>query len=221
MRLDVPLDPVKIRRTERFQEATCDESSVRTKNPKDKDVQVLKDHVHRQDFSFGDAFLQSPGSKRPAESLDLDIVGSAKKRRDAIELERELPKMFTAMEKALVTTKSDVNKALGSGELVWAVIRNVDEQYLNPAFSKYVMNLMYKMLCLYRFRGDAWEQYSRKMLGDIKIEAAAPPAGQASRMEAPAPEVVVVAEEMPIGVAFAAVRLQHEQAFVDNENKTK
>ena len=124
---------MKINREENFEEGACEETSDKKKITP-KDLALFKDHALRQDFSFADVFLgRGSSSSTPTKRTSLldDASNPKKKPKNSVQLERELPKMFTAMEKSMSGSKGDVGRVLGSGELAWGVIRSVNPQFLN------------------------------------------------------------------------------------------
>ena len=127
--------------------------------------------MFEQVFSFADDFLSqsiSPLGKHKRSLSPTSSGAAASSKKPRMELQRELPKLYTAMEREMATVKGEAAKALVQGQLAWTVARTVDVEFVNPAFEMYVKTLTAKMVTQYRFLGDS--NYMSKIFGDTKFE---------------------------------------------------
>jgi hypothetical protein len=195
-------------RTETFVQQEAEEGSNPIKKCSEADRLVLRDHVQRQQTSHADGFfVGTPGSKR-SRSPGLDDDQADENRRSSgkkgkgiitssVELTRELPKLYTSIEKSLANTKSEIHKVLTAGQLQWAELRAIEPHHINPALKMYVHCLSFKMQGLYRWGND--DTFIYKMLGDMKQEPSA--AAAAVPQDAIACAVVSVADAVDVSAA--------------------
>lgn len=109
----IPKEKSRIDQKETYIDAAQTEGAKTLKNPKEQDLEMLRDHVKRQKINFGDSFLtglgsgmsssmESPG-KRLAEAVSGNGVSpsppAAERAARTVDFDRELPRFVTTMEK--------------------------------------------------------------------------------------------------------------------------
>ena len=147
-----------------------EEGSKPIKDPSDKDRQMFKDHVHRQETSFSDPFMQAKdktaihikrqmevGASGSSQDGAQDGSRAAKRvKKGTFNVDRDAPRLDKAMEADLKRLDKSVEKALASYDKVVAALaaEPVGTVASDRALGSYVKGLGFRRQLLYRFQDD-------------------------------------------------------------------
>ena len=140
---------------DRYIDNAQEEGSAPIRNCKPKDIQVLRDHVDRQEVNHAADFLKAPSSsssqQKRAAPDELAALAPPKKK---VALEREVPKLGKAIEKELKTITTEFNKAWSAAEAARDAIISTEMPLTDRASFLYKSTLQFRMQVGARFKGD-------------------------------------------------------------------
>ena len=142
------------RMRDRYIDNMQEEGSTPMKKPKPKDIQVLRDHVDRQDVDHANAWLRaaadSPSEKRP------NIAGTASGEPNTkkVAVEREVPKFAKIMEKELLSLNQEFDKAWSQAEKARDALAASEKPLNDRSSHLYKSTLQFRMQVASRFLGN-------------------------------------------------------------------
>lgn len=170
LQLWIPLGKERERARETGIANELHQGSRQIKNANDKDIQVLKDHAHRQKVSFGDDFIVEGSSKssrkRPMDEEEEeeghkktegeDSLGRKKRRKSNIDVQRDVPKLYKTMKDNLEKLKKSMDKVDSSLKKSLEELTNLQdkERVTDPALLSYMKMLQHRAQVYLKFKNS-------------------------------------------------------------------
>ena len=192
---------------------------VATHPPKPPHLQDLRDHVHRQEVSFGDAFFKQNGSgagsssSKRKEDQDDEAEAGVKRPVKKVCLERELPKFGTAMSKNIQSLVADMQKSVACAKKAAQSIDATSVQLTDKPSVLFKGTLHFRMQLAFRWLSD--------LNSVIVLGGGVAPQAQAAPLAAPTGPAPAAPQDTTSGAAAEADKDKDEEKKAGDEDETK
>ena len=197
LQLWIPKPKANIMQNETYTDSAVSEGSKAIKAPREKDVDMPKEHVKRQKVSYASEFLMGThfggsGVNTPSKRGLPDVeVTPAKRRAKEIELDREVPKLYTIMDKDLNTPRVTMGtslKRVQAAKEAFGKYNIMDHACKDVALIAILKNIKFRAYMICAWHG--LDASTCDILAPFKCVLDAPPA------DAPAAVVDMIRKEM-------------------------
>ena len=132
------------------------------KNPKDKDIEMLKDHLNRQKVSFGDQSFREHVQRRRGSQIGAESSVPKKQKDEAgraalkVDVEREAPKLHGIMQKDFKRVGAEIDKAEAKAKQAIAEVAKLELPAFqsDAALKRFADSVAFRYQLVLRWKGD-------------------------------------------------------------------